>query len=336
MFQSSTHPTAVVDDTALVAWNYGVYLQDEWRPIKKLTLDYGVRFDLYDGLTRSDQFSPRVAAIYQLFEGTALHAGYARYFTPAPLDAVSGEDLVKFADTTNEPMVKTDTHIAPERAHYFDAGITQNLPHNVKVDLDSYYKKSTDLLDEGQFGPTLVFTPFNYAKGRQYGVEFTTSMNPLKDLTFYSNFAYSVAQGIDIVSDQFLFSAPELAFIKTHYVFLDHDQTFSQSAGITYTLRGFLFTLNDIYGSGLRSGFANTGNLPFYVQFDAGIVKPLTLTSVGKVEARAAVINLGDWIYPIRSGSGIGVFAPQFGPRRSFYGGLKWYIPFFNRQGSIQ
>ncbi|MEA2648293.1 MAG: hypothetical protein QOG61_728, partial [Candidatus Binataceae bacterium] len=43
---------------------------------------------------------------------------------------------------------------------------------------------------------------------------------------------------------------------------------------------------------------------------------------------RLAVINLGDWIYQIRNGSGIGVFAPQYGPRRTFYGGLKWNLPF--------
>ena len=91
-FQTSDQPFQVVDDTALTSWLYGIYLQDEWHPVKKLTINTGVRFDLYDGLTRSDQASPRVGMVYQLFEGTALHAAYARYFTPAPLEAVSGED----------------------------------------------------------------------------------------------------------------------------------------------------------------------------------------------------------------------------------------------------
>ncbi|MGH7836684.1 MAG: TonB-dependent receptor domain-containing protein, partial [Candidatus Binataceae bacterium] len=137
---TSDIPEARLDNSALVAWNYGVYLQDEWRPLEKLTLNYGVRFDLYDGITRSDQFSPRVSAVYKLFDGgeffqgTALHAAYARYFTPPPLESVSGEDLARFAGTTNAPAVNQDTHISPERAHYFDAGITQNLPYNIKLD----------------------------------------------------------------------------------------------------------------------------------------------------------------------------------------------------------
>jgi len=324
--QTSDEPRAIVDNTALTAWLYGLYLQDEWKPISKLTINYGVRFDLYDGLTRADQASPRVGAVYQIFKKTALHAAYARYFTPPPLEAVSGESIYKFVGTTNEPAVRTDSNIAPERAHYFDAGITQNLPYGLKVDLDSYYKKSRDLIDEGQFGPTLVFTPFNYDKGRQYGVEFSTSLTR-ENLTAYTNFAYSVAQGINIVSDQFLFGADELSYIKTHYVFLDHDQTFSASWGIAYNYAGFLFSLNGFYGSGLRTGFANTGNQPFYIQFDAGVAKKLMVPKIGHIEGRVAAVNLGDWIYQLRSGSGIGVFAPQYGPRRAVEGGLKWFFP---------
>ncbi|HJU10894.1 MAG TPA: TonB-dependent receptor [Candidatus Binataceae bacterium] len=324
--QTSDEPEAIVDNTALTSWLYGLYVQDEWKPIRRLTINYGVRFDLYDGLTRSDQASPRVGVVYQLFEKTALHAAYARYFTPPPLEAVSAQSVYRFVGTTNEPAVRTNSNIAPERAHYFDAGITQNLPYGLKAGLDSYYKKSRDLIDEGQFGPTLIFTPFNYDKGRQYGVEFTTSLTR-ENLTAYTNFAYSVAQGINIVSDQFLFGADELAYIKNHYVFLDHDQTFTASWGIAYNYDGFLFTLNGVYGSGLRSGFANTGNQPFYVQFDAGVVKHLVLPTIGHVEGRVAVVNLGDWIYQLRSGSGIGVFASQYGPRRTVLGGLKWFFP---------
>jgi len=34
------------------------------------------------------------------------------------------------------------------------------------------------------------------------------------------------------------------------------------------------------------------------------------------------VVNVFDKIYEIRDGSGIGVFAPQFGPRRGFFVGV--------------
>jgi hypothetical protein len=42
------------------------------------------------------------------------------------------------------------------------------------------------------------------------------------------------------------------------------------------------------------------------------------------LSARFDIINVGDQVYQIRSGSGVGVFAPQFGQRRSFYGGITY------------
>src|SRR5262249_35189890 len=144
----------------------------------------------------------------------------------------------------------------------------------------------------------------------------------------YGNFAYSVAQGTQVESGQFNFGKDELAFINSHYVFLDHDQTFSASAGAAYKWNGFLFSIDGIYGSGLRSGFANTGNLPYYIQVNAGITKRIEMGDHGALEVRGAVVNLNDRTYLIRNGTGIGVSAAQYGPRRAFYGGIKWELPF--------
>ena len=55
-----------------------------------------------------------------------------------------------------------------------------------------------------------------------------------------------------------------------------------------------MFSVDGIYGSGLRSGFANTGNLPFYIQVDTAIKKAFVVPTVGKMEARIAVVNLFD------------------------------------------
>ena len=44
----------------------------------------------------------------------------------------------------------------------------------------------------------------------------------------------------------------------------------------------------------------------------------------GLLEFRFDVTNLFDQSYQLRNGTGIGVFAPQFGPRRGFFGGVSW------------
>ncbi len=330
-----TTPISFVDDLALQTWIYSGYIQDEWKLTKQLTFNYGVRFDLYDGLVRADQASPRVAAEYKLFKGTTLHAGYARQMTPPETELVLVSDIKQLEGTTGAPPSKGNGTPTVERDHLFDAGVTQEVIPGLNVGIDSYYKKAADLIDEGQFGPALIFETFNYAKGRVWGVEFTGSYTH-ENIYAYENFAYSVAQGTQVESGQFNFTPAELSYINSHYIFLDHDQTFTNSVGAVYNWHGFAFSIDGIYGSGLRSGFANTGNLPFYIQVDAGITKRVPLPdNRGVLEFRTAIVNLADHTYLVRNGTGIGVFADQYGPRRALYGGIKWELP-FTKPASVQ
>jgi outer membrane receptor protein involved in Fe transport len=333
--QSSPIPFSIVGDLALQTWIYSGYIQDEWKLTKQLTFNYGVRFDLYDGLVRADQASPRVALVYTPFKGTTLHAGYARQMTPPETELVSVSDIKQLEGTTGAPASKGNGTPTVERDHLFDVGATQEIIPGLNVGIDSYYKKAADLIDEGQFGPALIFETFNYAKGRVWGVEFTGSYTH-ENFYAYNNFAYSVAQGTQVESGQFNFAPDELKYISSHYIFLDHDQTFTNSAGAVYNWRGFAFSIDGIYGSGLRSGFANTGNLPFYIQVDAGITKRVPLpNNRGVLEFRTAIVNLADRTYLVRNGTGIGVFADQYGPRRALYGGIKWELP-FTKPASVQ
>jgi outer membrane receptor protein involved in Fe transport len=68
-----------------VGWLAGVYVQDEWKITKQLTLNTGVRFDQMVGYVDANQFSPRVNLTYKVTPETTFHAGYARYFTPPEL-----------------------------------------------------------------------------------------------------------------------------------------------------------------------------------------------------------------------------------------------------------
>jgi outer membrane receptor protein involved in Fe transport len=86
---------------------------------------------------------------------------------------------------------------------------------------------------------------------------------------------------------------------------------------------GTRFSASMIYGSGLRSGFANTDHLPSYTQVNLGLSHDFDIVAPNKpTTLRFDVVNLFDKIYEIRDGSGIGVFAPQFGPRRGFFVGI--------------
>jgi outer membrane receptor protein involved in Fe transport len=317
--QTSTTPRRIVDNHAKYGYFYGFYLQDEWKPFEQLTVNFGGRLDFVNAFSDENQFSPRINVVYKPWDSTTLHAGYARYFTPPPLEAVPQSTIAKFAGTTNESAITKDSPISAERAHYFDIGATQKIMEGWNIGLDGFYKSSHSTLDEGQFGAALIQSSFNYKRGRIYGGEFTTNYDH-GPFSAYANLSWGWARGTQWSSSQFLFSPEDYAFVKKHWIFLDHDQRVTASTGASYTWNDWKASADVLYGSGLRRGFVNTKSVPDYGTVNLSIQRYLKIPHVGNFKVRFDVVNLFDEVYELRDGSGIGVFAPQFGQRRGFYG----------------
>ena len=302
---------------------YGVYVQDELKLTSKWTVNFGVRYDRVAEYVHEGQASPRINTVFQLFPDTTLHAGYSRYFTPPPLEVVQATGINQTLGTTNAPEVTRNAPDKSERSNYFDAGATQTVFKNLQLGIDGYYKRAVQQIDEGQFGTAIIESPFDYRYGEVYGLEGTLTY--VKDgFEAYANAAYSSAHGKKIDSSQFLFGADELAYIDKHSIYLDHDQTVTISAGMSYNYKPQDARLyaDMLYGSGLREDFANTGKLPAYYTFNIGFEKGFRIPHVGQAKARFDVVNLLDRVYELRDGSGVGVGAPQFGQRRGIYGGI--------------
>jgi hypothetical protein len=317
--QTSTTPLRIVDNHDKYGYFYGFYLQDEWKPFEQLTINFGGRFDVVNGFSDENQLSPRINIVWEPLKGTTLHAGYARYFTPPPLEAVPQSTIAKFAGTTNESAITKDSPVKSERAHYFDAGVTQKIAEGFNVGIDGFYKSSHSVLDEGQFGEALILSSFNYKRGEIYGGEFSSSYDH-GPFSAYFNLAYEWARGTNVSSAQFLFDPDEFAFIRKNWVFLDHDQRFTGSAGVSYTWNDWRLAIDGLYGNGLRRGFANTQKNHPYETFNVSLSRRIQITAKTAVKIRFDVVNILDKIYELRDGSGIGVGAPQFGQRRGFYG----------------
>jgi len=319
-------PVTLVDHSAATEMTYSVYLQDEWKPVNNLVINLGGRFDHYDGFRSEQQFSPRINTVLTPTKTTTLHVGFARYFSPAPFANVATTSVARYVGTSAEaPGGLTDTVPFAERQSYFDVGVEQKIGRFVSVGVDGYHRRSTNLIDEGQFGAPIILTPFNYARGRIDGVEANISYTR-GPVLLYANGAYAKAQGTNISSGEFNFDPGDLNYIKSHYIYLDHDQTYTASAGGSYrfdggVLAGSKVGASMIYGSGLRKDgdVPNGGKLPGYAVVNLTVSHKFAGPGI---EIRADIFNVGDHIYEIRDGSGIGVGAAQYGQRRGFFFGI--------------
>jgi outer membrane cobalamin receptor len=322
-------PENIVDDSGKTEWIESVYLQNEWKILPPLTINYGLRFDKFTAFTAAHQVSPRLNIVWQALDDTVVHAGYSRYLSPPPFELVGNETVTKFANTTAAPAVTQADTPQAEQANYYDVGVQQKITPRVTVGLDTYYKQSHNLIDEGQFGAPIILTPFNYAQGKQYGAELTGSFTE-DALTAYFNLAYQYARGKDIDSAQFNFSQADLDYIATHYIHLDHEQQVTASGGISYLWMHTRYSADFLVGSGLRAdeelpdggSIPNGAHLPYYTQINLGASHIFHLTETSTLTTRIDVINALDKRYEIRDGTGIGVGAPQFGPRRGLFFGI--------------
>jgi outer membrane receptor for ferrienterochelin and colicins len=322
-------PEAIADNGSQAQWIQSLYLQDEWQIATPLTLNYGLRFDHYSAYSSGSQLSPRVNAVWQSWTGTTLHAGYSRYFTPPPFELIASESITRFANTSAAPAVLTDSAPVAERANYFDAGVQQKLLSGLTLGVDSYYRRSQNLIDEGQFGAPIILTPFNYLKGKIEGIEFSGNYAS-RNFSAYANLSFQTAIGRYIESAQFNFTQQDLSYIASNYIHLDHEQRATASAGTSYLWDGTRFSADMLFGTGLRADLAlpdggsipNGAHLPTYTQVNVGTSHAFHFSGTGALTLRFDVINVLDKVYEIRNGTGVGVGAPQFGPRRGLFAGV--------------
>ena len=298
-------PFSIFDSSAKTGWTLGAYIQDEWRITNQLTLNAGMRFDQMWQYIDANQLSPRVSLTWKPVDGTTFHAGYARNFTPPQQVIAVPTNLALVTPpaapaNTQTPEVPLNSPVLPERSHVFDVGVVQKIHPipGLEVGIDGYYKIARDLLDDGQFGAAYVLSGFNYDRGENVGLELKTNYTN-GNFRAYGNLAWARQIATNVVSNQFLFGQDELNYIATHYVYTDHAQTLTASAGASYLWNGTRFSASMIYGSGLRSGFANTDHLPSYTQINMGVSHDFNIVAANKpTTLRFDVVNVFDTHLP--------------------------------------
>ena len=233
-----------------------------------------------------NQLSPRVGLEYEVTRGTILHGGYARYCKVPPFDQVALGTVKKppapltprrrAAAATKSERKLTTTPMREQEAH---PQASERRPRRVS-------QLGHNQLDLAQFGGTVVTAPLTYRRSRAWGSDFSLAFER-EALSAYLNFSYTVLRRATSTRKR---SWPRMRPNQLHRQSLGHARRQSDvrpaRASAAYKLWGFLFTADGIWGSGYRRGFANSGQLPPILQFNAGIVRGVKLPYIGEAECR--------------------------------------------------
>ena len=329
-------PLTIADNGTQSQEIESVYLQDEWKILAPLTLNYGLRFDHYSAYSSGSQLSPRVNFVWQLPSGTTVHGGYSRYFTPPPFELIGAETFTKFAGTSAElpgAFTPLDSPPIAARANYYDFGIQQKLLDNaLTLGVDSFYEQAAAPDRRGTVRradhPHAVQLPLR--PDRRCGIHrqlLGEGFLRLRQCLVPGR----TRQGRRIRAVQLHSGRLRLHSRTTIFTSITRGAWPPPAAcRICGSARASAVTSSLAPGCAMTSSFRtapiipNGDHTPSYTQVNLGVSHDFLLTGSGPLTARVDVINLFDKVYQIRSGTGIGVFAPQYGPRRGLYAGLAW------------
>jgi outer membrane receptor protein involved in Fe transport len=300
----ATVPTSFSGGSDDKGYEEAAYVQDDFQMNKAWSLNVGVRmtgvqFNFGDEKSSSDQLQPRVGLNYLATETTKLHAFYGRLFQPASL-----ENLRTAFDQANGGSTTANFYdIKPETDNYFELGVDQQVGEAHVTSVNVYYKAATNMLDDTQLLNTSIASPYNFATGYAYGVEYSLHGRLDANWSDYFNYSYEIAKGKNISGGTF---AQDPASIPQNtYLFLDHVQVHTANAGLTYSKDQYYGTAQALFGSGLRTGDQNQFSLPSHFSFDLSGGYNFTGESFwSKWKLSGDILNITNNVFPITIANG--------------------------------
>jgi hypothetical protein len=232
-----------------------------------LVLNAGMRFDAtqfnYSGTNPTDyQFQPRIGLSYMPEESTRYHLFYGRLFQPAPIENLRSTFVATDANAALNPY-----DIKAEKADYYEVGVSHQVFNRHVLGVNLFYKVGVNFLDEGQLLRTPIAQPFNFANGYAYGAELSLKGEINADWSDYLNYSYLIAQAKGISGGMWANDHGS----SSVYQNMDHAQTHTANAGLTYSKKGFWWTTQALFGSGLWTGETNDIELPYHLTFDTTV-----------------------------------------------------------------
>ena len=208
-----------------------VYAQDALT-LKNLTLNPGLRFDNYDGISHGKSFQPRLGASYLVKRtGTVLRASYTRNF-----ETPYNENLVLSSATGAGGLADgilgaaSNESLKPGRRNQFNVGMQQAVGKHVVFDVDYFHKHTTNAYDFNVILNTPVTFPISWSQSKLDGISARVNLTNYHGLTAFMVAGHTRARFFPPESGGLFFNSD----LPTGVFRIDHDQKFEQTTQVQY------------------------------------------------------------------------------------------------------
>ena len=225
------------------------------------TINGGLRFDRYDGLSKGTSWQPRAGFAYMIKPtSTVLRLSYSRsYETPQNENLILSSATGAGGLASNVFNAYESVPLRPGRRNQFNAGFQQALGHYIVIDGDYFWKYTRNAFDLDNLFNTAIFFPIEFAKSKMDGFSVRVSLAPLKGLSAYTMLGHTRARIFGPENGGLIFETPLPDTVGR----VDHDQAFQTTTHIQYQLRKnwpwIAFTWR--YDSGIVTGISDLASV---------------------------------------------------------------------------
>ncbi len=208
-----------------------VYAQDQVT-LKNLTLNLGLRFDNYDGISTDRLLQPRVGLSYLIKQtGTVLRASYTRTF-----ETPYNENLVLSSQTGFGGLATSSfdpfgaSAIRPGHRNQFSLGFQQAIKKVVQFDASYFWKFTKNAFDFDTLFNTPVAFPISWRESKIDGFSARISTPSIHGFQAYTSLGHTRARYFGPETGGLLFNSP----LQAEVFRIDHDQAFQQTTYLRY------------------------------------------------------------------------------------------------------
>jgi hypothetical protein len=233
-----------------------VYAQDAitWGD---LTLNLGLRFDNYAGISKDHLWQPRLGLAYHFKPtNTVFRVSYTR-----TMETPYNENLILSSVTGGNGLADgilgeaTAQPLRPGHRHQFNAGFQQGLGRHIVIDADYFWKRTSNAYDFNVILNTPITFPISWSKSKLDGVAMRANFTDYKGFSGFFVAGHTRARYFPPETGGLFFNSDLPAGVFR----IDHDQAFQQTMQVQYQFHQFhkiepYIAFSWRYDSGLVAG----------------------------------------------------------------------------------